>query len=275
MSNTPNLVLPYLAAGQAQKHVTVNDSLRALDALVQMGVLTRALAGPPVSPAEGARYLVPAGPTGAFAGHAGQIAAFQDGAWAFYAPRAGWLVWVGDEALLLVFDGAAWGPAAGAFQNLPLVGINATADATNRLAVSAPATLLSNAGNGHQVKVNKAASADTASLLFQTNWSGRAEMGLAGDDRFRLKVSTDGASWATALEASGTGTLGIGTAAGNAALTLGGALRVASVTVAGLPSASGQGAGAILYISNESGGPVLAFSDGAAWRRVTDRAIVS
>ena len=33
MSNTSNLALPYLAVGQAQKHVTVNESLRRLDAL--------------------------------------------------------------------------------------------------------------------------------------------------------------------------------------------------------------------------------------------------
>lgn len=50
------------------------------------------------------------------------------------------------------------------------------------------------------MKVNKAADTDTASLLFQTGWSGRAEMGLAGDDNFSVKVSADGSSWTTALE---------------------------------------------------------------------------
>jgi hypothetical protein len=33
--------------------------------------------------------------------------------------------------------------------------------------------------------------------------------------------------------------------------------------------------GAIIYVSNEAGGGVLAFGDGALWRRVTDRAVVS
>jgi hypothetical protein len=41
---------------------------------------------------------------------------------------------------------------------------------------------------------------DTASLLFQTGWSGRAEMGTAGTDDFSIKVSSDGSSWHTALE---------------------------------------------------------------------------
>jgi len=247
----------------------------ALDALVHMGVASRGQASPPANPAEGQRYLVPAGATGTFAAHAGDIAAWQDGGWLFYAPRAGWLSWVADEALLLAYTGAGWVIAAGQYQNLPMVGINASADTTNRLAVSAPATLLNHAGNGHQVKVNKAASSETASLLFQSNWSGRAEMGLAGDDRFRLKVSGDGANWANALEIAPGGTLGIGTGAGNAAVTLAGAIRLAAYPVAGLPSASGMGAGAIVMVSNESGGAVPAFSDGTLWRRFTDRALVS
>lgn len=80
MADTPNLVLPYLAANQSQKHVTVNEALRRLDALVQITVQSAALATPPGSPAEGQRWIIPAAPTGAWAGHAGQIAAWQDGA---------------------------------------------------------------------------------------------------------------------------------------------------------------------------------------------------
>jgi hypothetical protein len=44
-------------------------------------------------------------------------------------------------------------------------------------------------------------------------------------------------------------------------------------TVGGVPSAAA--AGQLVYISNESGGAVLAFTDGANWRRVTDRAVIS
>ena len=40
-----------------------------------------------------------------------------------------------------------------------------------------------------------------------------------------------------------------------------------------LPSASP--AAQMIYVSDESGGAVVAFSDGTHWRRVTDRAIVS
>jgi hypothetical protein len=46
-----------------------------------------------------------------------------------------------------------------------------------------------------------------------------------------------------------------------------------SYTVATLPTTAT--AGAMIYVSNESGGAVPAFWDGTNWRRMTDRAIVS
>lgn len=113
MDETPNLHLPYIMAAQAQKHVTHNEALRALDAIVQIGVLDRDLTAPPASPADGDRHIVAAVPTGVWAGKAGQIAAWQDNAWMFYAPRAGWLCWVADENALLVHNGTNWENAAG------------------------------------------------------------------------------------------------------------------------------------------------------------------
>ena len=46
-----------------------------------------------------------------------------------------------------------------------------------------------------------------------------------------------------------------------------------SFTVASLPNAGIPGQ--MIYISNESGGSTMAFSDGSNWRRITDRAVVS
>lgn len=47
-----------------------------------------------------------------------------------------------------------------------------------------------------------------------------------------------------------------------------------SYTVATLPTASTYPRG-VIYVSNETGGATIAFSDGTNWRRVQDRAIVS
>ena len=47
---TTHLGLPYLLAAQAQKHVTHNEALRLLDAMVQLSVLDRTRTAPPASP---------------------------------------------------------------------------------------------------------------------------------------------------------------------------------------------------------------------------------
>lgn len=47
-----------------------------------------------------------------------------------------------------------------------------------------------------------------------------------------------------------------------------------SFTVAGVPAASSY-TGGIIYVSDETGGATMAFSDGTDWRRVQDRAIIS
>jgi hypothetical protein len=204
VDETANLLLPYILAAQAQKHVTHNEALRKLDALVQISIVDRDLATPPVSPVDGARYIVAAAPTGAWSGHASKIAAWQDGAWAFFTPRTGWLAWIEDEATPVAWNGTAWvaisGGGGGSVNPTPLVGVNATADTTNRLSVSSEATLFNHAGAGHQTKINKNAATDTASILFQTGFSGRAEMGTTGSDDYAFKVSPDGSTWHDAIQ---------------------------------------------------------------------------
>ncbi len=228
MTNSPNLGLPYLLAAQSQKHVTHNEALRALDCVVQLTVLDRNLATPPATPAEGDRYIVAASPTGAWAGQANTITAFQDAAWLFYPPKEGWITWIADENIAVAFDGAAWTTLSGGVTahsgltglsaddhpqyhnnargdvrytpiNPATLGVNATPDTTNKFAVGSAASLFNNIGNGHQIKINKAAAADTASFLFQTAFSGRAEIGLTGDDDFHFKVSANGSTFNEAI----------------------------------------------------------------------------
>ncbi|WP_163364196.1 DUF2793 domain-containing protein, partial [Klebsiella aerogenes] len=64
MDQTPNLQLPYIAPSQAQKHVTHNEAIRALDALVQLCVASRTLKEPPAEPREGNRYCIAPGASG-------------------------------------------------------------------------------------------------------------------------------------------------------------------------------------------------------------------
>jgi len=400
-TNSPRLGLAFLAAGQAQKHVTLNDALRRLDAVVQVAVASMSVVVQPAAPAEGEAYILPPGAAGPAWGAMlpGSLAAFQDGAFVEIRPWAGFLAYAADEGALQLFDGVAWAPAAAAPDGAARFGVNTPADATNRLAVKSDAVLLCHddvtPGTGDMRAVfNKSAAGKTASALFQSAFSGRAEIGLAGDDDFHLKVSANGSSWTNAMVVnggSGRVLLGAGGSASDAlhvkaaadpalrleeagsnshlvlkhvssgqsvlehvsvagqalidlsplvqdgvsaslfrffrnvntaapcridinrgdgtasfnhsfmgkshtflnrtdgfvkvggggaasnpvcAVDVDGPVRVKGYTVVELPSAA-AGAGQIIFVSNEAGGAVLAFSDGVQWRRVTDRAVVS
>lgn len=194
---SPRLSLPFLQPAQAQKHVTHNEALRQLDIIVQLCVQGFATTTPPGNPDDGECHAIGMSASGDWAGHDGEIAFWFDNAWHFVVPASGWLAVEAGSTDVMVHDGTDWVAATAGvdLDNLAGVGVNATADTTNRLSISAPATLLSHEGAGHQLKINKSGVADTASLLFQSNWSGRAEMGLAGDDDFSIKVSADGSTW--------------------------------------------------------------------------------
>lgn len=195
--NSPLLSLPYIQPSQAQKHVTHNEALRILDALVQLSVESRGVSDPPADPADGARFIVASNATGNWVGQDGTIALNAGGGWLFLSPNMGWRAYVADEDTEVVWHGSQW--QAGQNSALPdRLGLGTPADPVNRLSVAAPATLLSHEGAGHQLKINKAGDGDTASLLFQSNFTGYAEMGLTGDTAFSIKVS-DGTDWTTAL----------------------------------------------------------------------------
>jgi hypothetical protein len=194
---SPNLDLPYLLPSQAQKHVTHNEALERLDMLAQLTLQGLGAQVPPPAPADGTVWALGPAPQGDWAGQAGRLAVRIGGAWSFIDPREGWRAWSLAEAELRVWRGADWRKIP--LDDLPGLGIGTVHDSTNRLSVVAPATLLSHEGAGHQLKISKAGPDDTATLLLQTGWSGRAEMGLAGNDDFSVKVSADGAAWTEAL----------------------------------------------------------------------------
>lgn len=409
MTDSPNIGLPLMEAAQAQKHVTHNEALVLLDAILQVAIADMAANAPPSSASSGMRVVVGSSPTGAFVGQTGKIAYYDDAGWRFFPPRNGWIVWSTLDTALFIFTGAAWSKLTdifGAIQNLGMLGVGTTADAANPLSVRAAnalftASYVSDGGDGSlRFKLNKENVGASISQLYQTNWSGRAETGLIGNDLWSIRRSADGVTWTTPLAidtaqvrildgsatapglgfaaAAGTGfmrggdgslsasvnggvvwtastagtlsipanaivgdnsgtkgklTVGTGwvnggihfgnrgsvstfldgvfmlrnnAGSGFGRLAFGGAtstfpalkgaaanlqvrlgddtafaglecsfVRPASFTVLTAPSASALGAGATIYVSNESGGAVLAFSDGAAWRRVTDRAIIS
>jgi Protein of unknown function (DUF2793) len=108
MTDTPRLGLPAIEAAQAQKHVTHNEALVLLDALVQLAVESRALTAPPGSPAEGACYIPAAGATGAWSGWGLQLAVFSGGAWLNIVPKSGMKAWIKAERLTVTYEDGIW-----------------------------------------------------------------------------------------------------------------------------------------------------------------------
>lgn len=365
---TTNLALPYIVPSQAQKHVTHNESLRMLDAQIHISVEEANLSTPPGSPVEGERHIVGSSPSGEWVGRETQLVAWQDGAWAFFAPLSGWLAYVADTDTLLVFDGSNWTSVTTQTDNLGGLGVNTASDAYNKVSVKSDSVLISHddvtPGSGDaRMTLNKAASGNSSVLQLQTGYAGKAELGLIGNDAFAIRynlpvlgwqslvhfddtnanaqflgnlvINTQGQSgtaatvqtittngranlqfynasngeyWELAAElASGkalkiitsdgttssvpvsieqsaptdsiyldsAGNLGIGTTPGNVKLDIDGPVRPGTYTVAGLPDPATTGAGAVIFVSDETGGAVLAFSDGTDWRRTTDRSVVS
>ncbi|MEM9284484.1 MAG: DUF2793 domain-containing protein [Pseudomonadota bacterium] len=196
------LSLPYLAEAQSQKHVTVNEGLRRLDALVHLSVASATTSAEPVAPADGDGFIIPAGAGGdAWSGQTQDtVAVQQDGAWAFFAPIIGMVAYVTDEDDLRVYSGAAWLK----LRERPTFGINASPDSTNRLAVKSDAVLISHddvtPGSGDaRLVLNKIGATHTASLVFQTAFSGKAEFGLTGSDNFAIKVADDSGTFRDAI----------------------------------------------------------------------------
>ena len=208
--HSARLNLPYLAAGQMQKHVTLNEALTRLDALVQTVVASRTTTAQPAARPDGVLHLLPAGATGsAWAGRPeGTLMRAEGGGWTAVPAPDGLVVLVEDAAEMLIRDGGAWvpfGSRLGVAQELERLGLGTTADAANPFTArlnKALWTALETASGGDgdlRLTLNKETPADVLSLLFQSGYGGRAELGLIGDDHLSLKVSADGETWTRAF----------------------------------------------------------------------------
>lgn len=84
MANTPRLGINMMATNDLQKEVVFNEAIIAFDALVARSVINRQNS-PPGSPVDGATYIVGALPSGAWTGHANEIAFWYNG-WRYILP---------------------------------------------------------------------------------------------------------------------------------------------------------------------------------------------
>ena len=147
------LGLPYLAAGQMQKHVTLNEALTRLDALVQTAAISRTVSDQPATPADGALYILPAGATGvAWAGRPeGALMRAEAGGWCEVDAPDGMIGLVADAGEVIIRDAGGWVPLGARLavvQGLSRLGLGTTADAANPFAARLNKALWTALGSG-------------------------------------------------------------------------------------------------------------------------------
>lgn len=207
--SSARLNLPYLQAGQMQKHVTLNEALTRLDALVQAAVASRTTAEQPGAADDGTLHILPEDAVGAqWAGFAaGDLVRCEAGGWTLVETAPGTRAYVLDEGRLVVRGESGWSDVGGAdrLDDLAGLGVGTASDEVNPFAAKLNNALWTARSEGEggtgdlRYVLNKESGAHVLSLLFQSGWSGRAEIGLVGTEDLVLKVSPDGDVWREAL----------------------------------------------------------------------------
>lgn len=93
-----------MRAGQAQKEVTVNESLVLTDFLLHCAV-DGVRDTPPVAPAEGELWLIGANPVGDWVERSGQLAGWSGGGWRYIYPRAGMRIYDRTKSAFCLYNG--------------------------------------------------------------------------------------------------------------------------------------------------------------------------
>lgn len=197
MVDTNRLELPLLAAGQAQKHVTVNEGFARLDALVHLSLNSANVTVPPVSPVEGDVHGVGTGAGGDWAGQDGKLAIYQNGGWVFVTAKAGWQGWNAASGTPIQFDGVDWIEGAGALSANGAGMVHRTLEVDHVVSAGAASTVVG------FIPAAAIVYGITGRVLSGVGGATSLEIGVAGSsDRYGSGIGTDIGAWARGLTAS-------------------------------------------------------------------------
>ncbi|MFV0622962.1 DUF2793 domain-containing protein [Sphingomonas sp. ac-8] len=137
IDRTDRFALPLLHPGQAQKEMTHNEALLALDILLHPEVEAVGQNHPPAAAAVRQCWIVGDAPTGEWVGQAGGLAAWTEGGWRFAAPREGMTAWSRSEALAVRWIDGSW--QLGEFRGTRLLIDGVQVVGAQQQAIAAPA----------------------------------------------------------------------------------------------------------------------------------------
>jgi len=224
MATSPDLGLPFIAAGQAQPEVTHNEALLLLQAMTN-GVIDRGVNTPAVGPTIGDSYIIGAAPTGVWAGRANCVAIWSGTAWDFIpgetsagtpitmgARQEGMRIWVRDENTLYVWTGSAWLNFASTPATATDYGQRAVTGNTTVLAITAAVdpTLSTNSDYDQVLGIfNATPDGENSNITQQTN-----TFTIATDGVYRIEVwasvTSNANNTALAVKFGINGTIGLG-----------------------------------------------------------------
>jgi hypothetical protein len=192
MPDTAKLGLPLVAPAQAQKHVTVNEGLTRLDALVQLSLVTIGETVPPSSPAEGEAHGVGTPATGLWSGQDGNLAIFANGGWVFLAPQAGWQGWSGGTRVQ--FDGVEWIEGAGALSANGAGFVHRTLEVDHAVQAGATSTVTA------AIPANTVVYGVTGRVLSDVGGATSLEVGVSGsNNRYGSGIGVTSGAWLRGL----------------------------------------------------------------------------
>jgi hypothetical protein len=150
VSNGPRLGVMISAATGDNFDVDFRKFLRAFEALVMCSVTSKTLTAPPGSPANGDRYIVATGGTGAWSGHDNALAVWStdnpaapSGEWEFYPALIGFVAFNVADTTYYRYTGSAWAPlSASSFTALSDVPASYSGSGGFEVEVNAGATAL-------------------------------------------------------------------------------------------------------------------------------------
>jgi Protein of unknown function (DUF2793) len=85
-----------------------NEALHLLDMILAGAVEEVPRPSPPAAPAEGACYIIAAGPTGEWAGRDAMLAEFSSGGWRYVAPLEGMNLFVRSTRIWALYRAGVW-----------------------------------------------------------------------------------------------------------------------------------------------------------------------
>ena len=104
MAVSPKLGFTLMENNQAGAEILFNRATRRIEALACLVIQDQDLSAPPGGESEGECWEVSGTGTGAWAGHDGEIAVYENGAYVFFDKFAGLIAWIADDETLSVYD---------------------------------------------------------------------------------------------------------------------------------------------------------------------------